>query len=150
MGDPGVRAFGRSRWVERVAEQDEGGVWRVLFRCGEAGDTTAERVPTDRDIGRRRDHEMEGRQRILGLARREVDGRRRHAPRAQAADERGHAGGRPAGAMSERAAKAHRDSVARAGYRGGVIEPRPRCGWAGADRPDPDALMVAYHDDEWG
>jgi DNA-3-methyladenine glycosylase I len=52
--------------------------------------------------------------------------------------------------VSEIAAKAHRDSVARAGYRGGVIEPRPRCAWAGADRPDPDVLMVAYHDDEWG
>jgi DNA-3-methyladenine glycosylase I len=31
-----------------------------------------------------------------------------------------------------------------------VIEPRPRCAWAGADGPSPDPLMVAYHDDEWG
>jgi DNA-3-methyladenine glycosylase I len=31
-----------------------------------------------------------------------------------------------------------------------VIEPRGRCAWAGADRPIPDLLMVAYHDDEWG
>ena len=31
-----------------------------------------------------------------------------------------------------------------------MIEPRPRCGWAGADRPVPDLAMVAYHDDEWG
>jgi DNA-3-methyladenine glycosylase I len=31
-----------------------------------------------------------------------------------------------------------------------VIEPRPRCSWAGADRPNPDLAMVAYHDDEWG
>lgn len=31
-----------------------------------------------------------------------------------------------------------------------MIEPRPRCTWAGADRPNPDHLMVAYHDDEWG
>jgi DNA-3-methyladenine glycosylase I len=31
-----------------------------------------------------------------------------------------------------------------------MIEPRPRCAWAGADRPIPDAMMVAYHDDEWG
>jgi DNA-3-methyladenine glycosylase I len=31
-----------------------------------------------------------------------------------------------------------------------VIEPRPRCAWAGADGPSPDRLMVAYHDDEWG
>jgi DNA-3-methyladenine glycosylase I len=31
-----------------------------------------------------------------------------------------------------------------------VIERRPRCAWAGADRPDPDRTMVAYHDDEWG
>ena len=94
---------------------------------------------------------MERRHRILGLALREVDGGGRHAARPQAADERRHAGRRPAGAVSEIAAKAHRDSVARAGYRGGVIEPRPRCALvAGADRPDPDVLMVAYHDDEWG
>ena len=26
----------------------------------------------------------------------------------------------------------------------------PRCSWAGADRPQPDLLMVAYHDEEWG
>ena len=25
-----------------------------------------------------------------------------------------------------------------------------RCAWAGADGPNPDALMTAYHDDEWG
>jgi DNA-3-methyladenine glycosylase I len=31
-----------------------------------------------------------------------------------------------------------------------MIEPRARCPWAGADRPVPDLLMVAYHDDEWG
>jgi DNA-3-methyladenine glycosylase I len=31
-----------------------------------------------------------------------------------------------------------------------MIEPRPRCPWAGADRPVPDAEMVAYHDLEWG
>ena len=31
-----------------------------------------------------------------------------------------------------------------------MIEPRARCPWAGADRPVPDPLMVAYHDDEWG
>jgi len=31
-----------------------------------------------------------------------------------------------------------------------VIELRPRCAWAGADRPAPDDVMVAYHDDEWG
>ena len=31
-----------------------------------------------------------------------------------------------------------------------MIEPRPRCAWAGADRPVPDLAMVAYHDDEWG
>jgi DNA-3-methyladenine glycosylase I len=29
-------------------------------------------------------------------------------------------------------------------------DPRPRCSWAGADRPSPDLAMVAYHDDEWG
>jgi DNA-3-methyladenine glycosylase I len=31
-----------------------------------------------------------------------------------------------------------------------MIEPRDRCAWAGADRPVPDLLMVAYHDDDWG
>jgi DNA-3-methyladenine glycosylase I len=31
-----------------------------------------------------------------------------------------------------------------------MIEQRPRCPWAGADRATPDGLMVAYHDDEWG
>jgi DNA-3-methyladenine glycosylase I len=31
-----------------------------------------------------------------------------------------------------------------------MIERRDRCAWAGADRPVPDLLMVAYHDDEWG
>ena len=31
----------------------------------------------------------------------------------------------------------------------GVITP-PRCWWAGADGPNPDPLMTAYHDDEWG
>jgi DNA-3-methyladenine glycosylase I len=25
-----------------------------------------------------------------------------------------------------------------------------RCAWAGADGPNPDPLMTAYHDDEWG
>jgi DNA-3-methyladenine glycosylase I len=27
---------------------------------------------------------------------------------------------------------------------------RPRCAWAGAQGPNPDPLMVAYHDLEWG
>jgi DNA-3-methyladenine glycosylase I len=31
-----------------------------------------------------------------------------------------------------------------------MLTPRPRCAWAGADGPNPDPLMVAYHDDEWG
>jgi len=95
---------------------------------------------------------VECRQRVLGLALRQVDGGRGHAARSQAADERGHARRRSAGAVSEIAAKAHRDSVARQEprYRGGVIEQRPRCAWAGAERPEPDLLMVAYHDDEWG
>ncbi len=31
-----------------------------------------------------------------------------------------------------------------------MIDPLGRCSWAGADRPVPDLLMVAYHDDEWG
>ena len=28
--------------------------------------------------------------------------------------------------------------------------PLTRCAWAGADGPQPDLLMTAYHDDEWG
>ena len=31
-----------------------------------------------------------------------------------------------------------------------TIAPVPRCGWASTDGPRPDALMTAYHDDEWG
>src|SRR4051794_7326570 len=31
-----------------------------------------------------------------------------------------------------------------------MIEPRPRCWWSGAESANPDPLMVAYHDDEWG
>ena len=31
-----------------------------------------------------------------------------------------------------------------------MIESRPRCWWAGAESPNPDPLMVAYHDEEWG
>ena len=31
-----------------------------------------------------------------------------------------------------------------------MIEPRPRCWWAGAENANPDPLMVAYHDEEWG
>ncbi|MFL5727397.1 MAG: DNA-3-methyladenine glycosylase I [Chloroflexota bacterium] len=31
-----------------------------------------------------------------------------------------------------------------------TIAPLPRCWWAGAEGPRPDALMVAYHDEEWG
>jgi DNA-3-methyladenine glycosylase I len=31
-----------------------------------------------------------------------------------------------------------------------MIEPRPRCWWSGAEGANPDPLMVAYHDDEWG
>ena len=31
-----------------------------------------------------------------------------------------------------------------------MIDARERCAWAGADRPNPDLVMLAYHDDEWG
>lgn len=31
-----------------------------------------------------------------------------------------------------------------------MIEPRARCWWSGAESANPDPLMVAYHDDEWG
>jgi DNA-3-methyladenine glycosylase I len=30
-----------------------------------------------------------------------------------------------------------------------MTDQRGRCAWAGADRPAPDLLMIAYHDDEW-
>jgi DNA-3-methyladenine glycosylase I len=30
------------------------------------------------------------------------------------------------------------------------IDDRPRCPWSSASGPNPDPLMVAYHDDEWG
>jgi DNA-3-methyladenine glycosylase I len=35
-------------------------------------------------------------------------------------------------------------------YRAAMTESRPRCWWSGADSANPDPLMVAYHDDEWG
>ena len=31
-----------------------------------------------------------------------------------------------------------------------MIEPRPRCAWAATQGANPDPVMVAYHDDEWG
>jgi DNA-3-methyladenine glycosylase I len=31
-----------------------------------------------------------------------------------------------------------------------MIDPRPRCWWAGAGGPRPDPRMVDYHDTEWG
>jgi DNA-3-methyladenine glycosylase I len=31
-----------------------------------------------------------------------------------------------------------------------MIDARPRCWWSGAEGSNPDPLMVAYHDDEWG
>jgi DNA-3-methyladenine glycosylase I len=31
-----------------------------------------------------------------------------------------------------------------------MIDARGRCSWSGADRPNPDLLMVRYHDEEWG
>ncbi len=31
-----------------------------------------------------------------------------------------------------------------------VTDERPRCWWSGVAGPNPDPLMVAYHDDEWG
>jgi DNA-3-methyladenine glycosylase I len=30
------------------------------------------------------------------------------------------------------------------------FDDRPRCAWSGASGANPDPLMVAYHDDEWG
>ena len=77
VGDPGLGPLGRAGRMERVAEQHERGVGRVRFRGGEAGDATPVRVAADRHVRGRRDHEMEGGQRILGLALGEIDGRRR-------------------------------------------------------------------------
>jgi DNA-3-methyladenine glycosylase I len=31
-----------------------------------------------------------------------------------------------------------------------TIAPRPRCWWSGAEGANPDPLMVAYHDEDWG
>jgi DNA-3-methyladenine glycosylase I len=31
-----------------------------------------------------------------------------------------------------------------------MIEPRPRCWWSSGESSNPDPLMVAYHDNEWG
>jgi DNA-3-methyladenine glycosylase I len=31
-----------------------------------------------------------------------------------------------------------------------AMDGRPRCWWSGVSGPNPDPLMVAYHDDEWG
>ena len=31
-----------------------------------------------------------------------------------------------------------------------ALQTRPRCAWAGATGPNPDPVMIAYHDDEWG
>ena len=118
MGDPGLGPLLPAGRVERVAEQDERGVGRIRFRGGEAGDAAAERVAADRHVRGRRHHEMEGGQRILGLALGQIDGRGGHAACSQPADEGGHAGRRPAGAVSEIAAKAHRDSVAAVGRSG--------------------------------
>jgi DNA-3-methyladenine glycosylase I len=30
------------------------------------------------------------------------------------------------------------------------IDGRPRCTWSSSAKPNPDPIMVAYHDDEWG
>ena len=71
--------------MERVAEQDERGIRRIRLGGGEAGDAAAVRVAADRDIRGRRHHEMEGGQRVLGLALGEVDGRGGHAACSQPA-----------------------------------------------------------------
>ena len=31
-----------------------------------------------------------------------------------------------------------------------AMDERPRCWWSGGSGPNPDPLMVEYHDDEWG
>ena len=61
--------------------------------------------------------------------------------------QRGPAGGGPD--APEHAVRDRADPLTRA-ILGSMIEPRGRCAWAGADGPNPDPLMVAYHDDEWG
>ena len=61
--------------------------------------------------------------------------------------QRGPAGRRPD--APEHAVRARADPLTRA-ILGRDRATRPRCAWAGADGPNPDPLMVAYHDDEWG
>ena len=103
---------GRAGRVERVAEAHQREIGRRRLGRGQAGHPSAEGVAADRDVGLRRDHEVEGRQRVLGLALGQVDGRRVDATSAQALDERGHARRGPARSVAEVAACAHLDSVA--------------------------------------
>ena len=121
VGDPRVRPLRGPGRVERVAEQDEARIGCVGFGGGEARHAAAVRVPSDRDVGAVGDDEMEGRQRILGLAPGQVDGGGVDAARPQAVHERRHAGRRPARAVSQEAPDTHRHRVAaeaRPGYIG--------------------------------
>ena len=127
--------------VERVAEADQRAVRRVRLGGGQARDPAAVRVAADRDVGLRRHGEVERRHRVLGLPARQVDRGRGDAAGAQALDERGHAGRRPAGAVSQVAAQAHGVSVP------GAWVVRLRGSWPSrvmAGHGPAAAILVAY------
>src|SRR4029079_9025995 len=107
MRDAGLRILWLARRMERVAEQDEGGVGRVWLGGGEAGDATTEGMTTDGDVGVRRHDQVEGGECLLCLALRKVDGPGIDTALAKPVDEGLHARGRAACAVPEVAAKAH-------------------------------------------
>src|SRR3954451_4619683 len=77
--------------MEREREEDQGGVGRVLLGGCEARHAATVRMTADdgrRVVG---NDAMERRQRLLGLALREVDGRRLEPATLKAVDERLHA-----------------------------------------------------------
>jgi hypothetical protein len=101
-------AVGRTGAVERVAEEDEAGVACPGFGSGEARDPTAERVAPDGDVRAVRDLPMERRERRLGPAPGELEGRRSEAASLQPPNERGHTGGVPARAVAKVDVDRHR------------------------------------------
>ena len=93
--------------MERVAEQDEGGIRRCGLGRREAGHPPAVRVAADGDIGIGQDHQVERRYGILGLAFGQVDGNGVDAARAKTVHERRHARRRAARAVPQVTTKAH-------------------------------------------
>ena len=128
--------------VERVAEQDERGDTARPARP-RPGSPPGRRTSGRRPRRRRSagTDEVERRQRVLGLALGQVDGRRVDATSAQALDERGHAGRRPARAVAQEAAqRSSRQgsrpmarSAGRVMARSGHGRPGPRAAILGAD-----------------